>query len=120
MPISEMRKWKTDKSADEISRIVTAKLAEKKARLLVSEQRRIEATMGSEAKTRFLGGAFVSKETLPVKMTVQVNEGAEGSEIDITIQDDLGFGLRTGMNAKYREYMQSLFGELAAALQVKG
>jgi hypothetical protein len=118
MPISDTRKWKSKMSREEILRIVNGKLAEKKATILEADSRRIEAKIGSNLKTRFWGGAFVSKETLPVKITLQMNESAGESEIDATIQDDMGFGLRTGMVGKYREYIQSLFNELAAALQV--
>lgn len=50
MPISDTRKWKVKKPADEILKIVSAKLAEKKATLLEANSRRIEATIGSEAK----------------------------------------------------------------------
>lgn len=119
MPISDTRKWKVKKPADEILKIVSAKLAEKKATLLEANSRRIEATIGSEAKTRFLGGIFVSKETLPVKITLQMNETAGESEVDATIQDNLGFGLKTGMGGKYKEYIQSLLNELASTLQVE-
>ncbi|MGD0979627.1 MAG: hypothetical protein ABR962_10885 [Candidatus Bathyarchaeia archaeon] len=119
MPISDTRKWKVKKSADEILKILSNKLAEKKATILEASPRRIEATIGSEAKTRVLGGIFVSKETLPVKITMQMNETAGESEIDATIQDNMGFGLRTGMTGKYKDYIQSLFNEMAAALQVE-
>lgn len=118
MPISDTRRWKVKKPADEILKIVTGKLAEKKATLLEADSRRIEAAIGSEAKTRFIGGMFVSKETLPVKIILQMSETCGESEIDATIQDNLGFGLRTGMVGKYKEYIQSLFNELAAVLQV--
>ena len=118
MPISDTRKWKSKMSGEEILRIVTGKLAEKKATIVEAGSRRIEARIGSNVKTRFWGGAFVSKETLPVKIILQMNESAGESEINATIQDDLGFGLRTGMVGKYREYMQSLFNELAVALKV--
>jgi hypothetical protein len=118
MPISETRKWKVKKPADEILKILNSKLAEKKATLLQANPRRIEATIGSETKTRALGGIFVSKETLPVKITMNINETAGESEIDATIQDNLGFGLRTGMAGKYKDYIQSLLNEMASALQV--
>lgn len=119
MPISETRKWKVSKSATEIQKIVTGKLAEKKATLLASDPKRIEATIGSEAKTRVLGGMFVSKETLPVKITVLVNELGGESEVETMIQDNLGFGLKIGMEGKYKDYIQSLFNEMSVALQVK-
>ena len=118
MPISETRKWKVKKSAAEVLKIVTGKLAEKKATMLKADPKKIEATIGSEAKTRVLGGIFVSKETLPVKITMDISETAGESEIEATIQDNMGFGLRTGMAGKYKEYIQSLLNEMASALQV--
>ncbi|MGA3191419.1 MAG: hypothetical protein ABSD73_02770 [Candidatus Bathyarchaeia archaeon] len=119
MPISDTRKWKVNKPAEEVRKTVVNTLASKKATLLEASTTRIEAKIGSEAKTRFLGGIFVSKETLPVKMTMQINETGGESEINATIMDNLGVGLRTGMEGKYKEYIQSLFNELANALQVK-
>jgi len=117
MPISDRRKWKTGKSPEEILKIIVDKLAQKKAKLIEASSRRIEATMASGLKTRVIGGLLVSKETLPVKITLSMNEVAGETEIDATIEDNLGFGLKTGMAGRYREYMQSLFDELAKALQ---
>ena len=94
-------------------------LLRKNAILLEADSRRIEANLGSEARTRLFGGFFVSKETLPVKITLQMNESATETEIDATIQDNFGFGLRTGMVGKYKEYMQNLFNWLAAVLDVQ-
>ena len=117
MPISDRRKWKVNRSPDEILKIVVNKLAQKKAKLIEATSRRIEATMGSGLKTRVIGGLLVSKKTLPVKITLLMNEVAGETEIDATIEDNLGFGIKTGMVGRYREYMQSLFDELAKALQ---
>jgi len=119
MPISETRKWKVAKPAAEILKIVRVELLRKDATLLEADSRRIEAVLGSEARTRLLGGFFVSKETLPVKLTLQMNESASGTEIDATIQDNFGPGIRTGMVGKYKEYMTNLFNLLAAVLDVQ-
>jgi hypothetical protein len=117
LPISDSRKWKLNRSADEILKAVTGKLSEKKATIVEANSRRIEATMGSGLKTRFIGGLFVSKETLPVKLILLMNESGGETDVDATIQDNLGFGLKTGMVDEYKEYIQSLFDELARALQ---
>lgn len=53
------------------------------------------------------------------KITLYLNESATETEIDATIQDNFGFGLRTGMVGKYKEYIQNLFNWLAAVLEVK-
>jgi hypothetical protein len=119
MPISDTRKWKVNKPANEILKIVNIELLRKNAKLLEANSKRIEATLGSEATTRFFGGFFVSKETLPVKITLYLNESATETEIDATIQDNFGFGLRTGMVGKYKEYIQNLLNWLAAVLEVK-
>jgi len=117
MPISDHRKWKVSMSSEEILEILTNKLAQKKAKLIEATPRRIEAIMGSGLKTRLIGGLLVSKETLPIKMTFSMDEMEGETEIDATIQDNLGFGIKTGMVGKYREYIQSLFDELARTLQ---
>jgi hypothetical protein len=119
MPISDTRKWKVNKPANEVLKIVNIELLRKNATLLEANSKRIEATIGSEARTRLFGGFFVSKETLPVKITLQMNESATETEIDATIQDNFGVGFRTGMVSKYKEYIQNLFNWLAAVLEVK-
>jgi len=118
MPISDMRKWKVYKSTNEILNIVQSMLAARGATFLEADSRRIEATLGSEGKTRVLGGMFVSKETLPIRVTLAMNESAGVTDVDISIIDNLGFGARTGMVGKYKGYIQNLFDELAVALQV--
>jgi len=117
MPISDTRKWKVNRSADEIKKIMIDELKQKKAEIKEASSGKIVATMGSALKTRLIGGLIVSKETLPVKITLLMNEGAGETEIDATIEDNLGPGIRTGMVGRYMEYIQSLFDELAKALQ---
>lgn len=116
MPISDNRKWKVERPGDEVLKIVLDKLAQKKAKLVEATSRRIEATMGSGLKTRLIGGMLVSKETLPVRVILLMSQVDEKTEVDVTIQDNLGFGFRTGMVGKYREYIRSLFYELSKAL----
>jgi len=118
MPISDTRKWKVYKSANEILSITQTLLSAKGATFLEANNRRIEATLGSEGKTRVLGGLFVSKNTLPIKVILVINEFAGVTEVDVSIVDNLGFGARTGMVGKYKDYIQSLFNELANTLQV--
>ncbi len=109
--------WRVHKSADEVVKVVQNVLTAKKATFLEVNSRKIEATLGSESKTRVLGGMFVSKETLPVKVILLLNESAGVTEVDATISDNLGFGSRTGMVGKYKEDIQNLLNEIAAALQ---
>lgn len=119
MPISDTRKWKVNEPASEILQIVKIELLRKNATILEANSKRIEATLGSEARTRLFGGFFVSEETLPVKITLQMKESAAETEIEATIQDNFGAGFRTGMVGKYKKYMQKLFSLLVAVLEVK-
>jgi hypothetical protein len=119
LPISDTRKWKINKPANEILEIVKIELYRKNATLIEANSKRIEATLGSETRTRLFGGALVSEETLPVKITLQMNESATETEIDATIQDNFGAGFRIGMRGKYREYINNLFNLLFAVLVAK-
>ena len=119
MPISETRKWKVNKPVNEILEIVKIELYRKNATVIQANSKRIEANLGSETRTRMFGGALVSEETLPVKIILQMNESATETDIDATIQDNLGAGLRIGMRSKYREYINSLLNLLSAVLGAK-
>ena len=119
MPISNTRKYRTNKSANEILEMVKIELYRKNAKLIESNSKRIEATLGSETRTRLFGGALVSQETLPVKITLQMNELPTETEVDATIQDNLGAGFRIGMRSKYRDYIDNLFNLLSAVLGAK-
>ena len=120
MPISDTRKWKVNKPPDDILKMVTDFLVQKKAKFgetATLPAKVIAATMGSGAKTRFFGGMFVSERTLPVKIVVLMNQVAEGTEVQATIQDNLGFGSRIGMERKYRDYIVDLLDDLEDLLQ---
>jgi hypothetical protein len=118
LSISDSCKWRVNKPAYEILKLVKNELFRKNATLRGANLKRIEATFGSEAKTRLFGGLFVSEETLPVKIT-QMNETAKETEIDATIRDDLGVGSRWGMRGKYRGYIDNLFNLLSTVLENK-
>jgi len=119
LPISDTRKLKVNKTAKEILEIVTIELLRKNATIIEANTKRVEAKIGSETRTRLFGGDFVSKETLPVKIILQIDESAPETEIKATIQDNLGFGFRTGMRSKYKEYIDNLFNLLSTILQAK-
>jgi len=45
------------------------------------------------------------------------DKNARETEVDVTIQDNFGFGLRIGMVGKYRLYIMTLFDELISDLR---
>ncbi len=116
MPITETRKLKVNKSPEQVLKIIVEKMAQKKAQIIEATPQKVECTLGSAAKTRLGGGAFVSADTLPVKIAFLM-KGNGGTDIEMTIEDNLGFGSRLGLKGKYTKYMQSLFNEIAVFLQ---
>lgn len=117
MPISDARQWRVNKPADEILRLVKIELYRKNANLREANSKRIEATLGSETRTRLFGGIFVSQETLPIKIILQMNETATETEIDAIIRDNLGDGGRWGIRGKYKDYIDNLFNLLSTILE---
>lgn len=119
MPLSERRKWKTNKSADEIRKIVIDNLTQKKAKITQDDRSYIEARMGSGMQVRLWGAWLVKERTLPVKIILNLyrDKNARETTVDVTIQDDYGFGSRTGMAGKYRLYITKLFEDLISELR---
>jgi hypothetical protein len=112
-PISEKRTWKVNMPPDKVLRTVTDFLSQENAKLTVTSSNSIEATMGFCSKTRLLGGAFVSRSTLPVKVSLSINEKtSETTEMNVTVQDNMGFGSRIGIESKYRDYIEDLLDKL--------
>ncbi len=116
MPITETRKLKVNKSPEQVLKIVVEKMVQKKAQIMEATPLKMEFALGSGSKTRMLGGAFLAAETLPVKV-ILLMKGNGGTEIEMTITDNLGFGSRIGLKGKYSKYMQTLFNELSVFLQ---
>jgi hypothetical protein len=120
MPVSERRKWKTNRSDDEILKIVLANLAQKKAKVIEATPKRIEATIGDQLLGRLKAGFRDSSgDALPVKLTLNLFRDAHAKEtvVDVTIQDNLRFAVKTGIVGTYRNYMQRLLDELARNLR---
>jgi hypothetical protein len=64
LPISDARKWKVNKPANETLRTVNIELLRKNATLLEASSKRIEVTLCSEARTRLFGGSSPKKRYL--------------------------------------------------------
>ncbi len=112
----ETHELKVDKTPEQVLKIIVEKMAQKNAQIMAATPQKVECTLGSGAKTRLVGGAFASPETLPIKITF-VMKGDGGTGIEMTIEDNLGFGSRLGLKGKYTKYMQSLFNEISVFLQ---
>jgi hypothetical protein len=85
-------------------------------RVRVDTPDRLEITSGSQAKMRIIGGAFIAGSSLPTLTIVTVEPAAGGSRVEVTAQDAIGFGLKTGMKHKYEQWVASIVDGIRATL----
>ena len=78
----------------------------------------LEATQGSQFKTRLLGGWWVSAETLPKKAVVELEETSRGRRVRAVIEETMGFGwLDPVLADKYGSYFDSWLDGLEDVLE---
>jgi len=70
---------------------------------------------GSQAALRIKGGIFSKISDFPVVAVVRCDETPTGSSVVIRSLDDLGIGLKIGMQKKYSEAVR-VFGEMLAQM----
>ena len=116
LPLSNKKTFKVEKTPEDVLKLITNKLSEKNAILIEATPKKIIATMGSKFKSRFFGGAAVSSTTLPIKITFLIWRDNQGVEIELSIEDDFGFGSRWVIKGKYQKYFQSLIIEFTVLL----
>jgi len=117
-PITEKRTWRVNAPSNEVLKTVINFLSQERAKVTTTESNTIEATMGSRSTVRLRGVAFASRSMIPVKVSLSINEEADkATEINVTAQDDLGFGLRTGIESIYRDRLEDLLDKLEDKLE---
>ena len=70
---------------------------------------------GSQVALRLKGGIFSKISDFPVVAVVRCDATPSGSSVVIRSLDDLGFGLKIGMEKKYSEAVR-VFGEMLAQM----
>ncbi len=85
-------------------------------RVVVDTVDRLEVASGSQAKMRLIGGVFIAASSLPTRTIVTMEPNAGGTRADVTAQDAVGFGLKTGMKRKYEQWVASIVDGIGAAL----
>lgn len=68
---------------------------------------------GSRSFTRVFGAFFVSTRHLPVCVELDVTETSRGASVKIKLSDDLGWGIRAGLEEVYLPYFGTISEELA-------
>ncbi len=84
----------------------------------LSRQQSIVATdLGSQLKTRLLGGMFLSNESLPTRVQVEVQDGGADRRVFVTAEDRMGFGTTAGLGGRYQAWCAQLADRVRDDLQ---
>jgi hypothetical protein len=106
----------SSKPPEEARAAVMAVLDQLGATTIDGEDPGVQARTGKKLGTRLLGAMFVPDEWLPLHHSFAFNAAGDGTEVEITVGDDLGVGIRSGFKAKYETLMTRRLGELSNAL----
>jgi hypothetical protein len=75
-----------------------------------------EGRVGSRAAIRLKGGWMAATEDFPLVVVAAAHARGAATEIRITVADDLGYGMRTGIQAKYAHAAAELADALVSTL----
>ena len=78
-------------------------------------ENQIDVRRGSQAALRIKGGIFSKSSDFPVVTVLRCDPSDNGTNAVINALDDLGFGLKLGMEKKYQTAVRE-FGEIIANL----
>ena len=95
---------------------ITEYFASVKATVSQSAGGEIVATRGSRVLIRILGAYLMSRNLIPTKATVGFTETERGCRVDITVADNFGVGIRTGVKGRFGKLLDDQLAEIKAAL----
>ena len=75
---------------------------------------RIVATRGSRVLIRVLGAYLMPKSWMPTKATLSFTEAEKGCRLDITVADNYGLGVRTGIKGRYGSLLEAQMSEITS------
>ncbi len=105
--VSQQEHFTSNRSETEILDAASAVLQKLGGKLSMQEHL-ISVSLGSQGKTRLLGGMFLSNQSLPTKVTVEVQEGKSERRIFVTAEDRIGFGSAAGLVSRYQTWCAQL------------
>jgi len=115
--VMEQRAVTSELPADTVIRQLVAKLTSRKhARIERVDNNSIEGHLGSKTAFRLKGGWIASTADFPVVVAVALQSSNGGSDVSITVADDLGFGLKWGIQKKYERAASEVADALVAAV----
>jgi hypothetical protein len=90
--------------------------ASAKAKVSEDEEGNVVATRGSRVLIRILGAYLMPRNWIPTKATVGFTGTERGCRVDITVADNFGFGIRTGVKGRFGGLVDEQLAGIKAAL----
>ena len=75
---------------------------------------RFTATRGSRVLIRILGAYLMPKSWMPTKATLSFADAEKGCRVDVTVADNYGLGIRTGIKGRYGSLLEAQMSEITS------
>jgi hypothetical protein len=82
------------------------------AKVSNDEEGRVVATRGSRVLIRILGAYLMPMSWIPTKATLGFAEAERGCTVDITVADNYGVGIRTGVKGRFGRLLEAQMAEI--------
>ncbi len=106
------------KSISEVLQNIMGTLQALRGKIAHSDDRRIECDFGSLLKSRLLGEFWVSKSTLPKRVTIELKEVENGNiAIIFDVRDTHKYGILWGCVKKYEKALEELADSILSVLE---
>ncbi|MGZ4691686.1 MAG: hypothetical protein ACXVKA_02695 [Acidimicrobiia bacterium] len=114
-PIGHTASYTTGLTPEQVRERTLGWFARVSYKLTVDAPDRLVIETGSQAKMRLLGGAFIAASSLPARTIVTMAPSAAGTDVTLSADDAVGFGLKTGMKGKYEKWLAEIVAGVQAA-----
>jgi hypothetical protein len=109
--------WTAPGGIAEVQAKVEDYLTSTAARITGKRDGTTDFSQGSQAKTRLLGGWFISAASFPKRGSVTLAEATDGVRVEARLEESLGVGwLDPAMRRKYEEYFAEYLAGLRRAI----
>ena len=117
-PMTFTQSFVVQLSPVEVHDQILATFGSMSARVQTDSDTYIEAKTGSQLAMRLKGGmwGWTKLTEFPMQTSVALRSEGQGTAVQVTATDALGFGRKTGMKAKYQQALQAMVEELRAAV----
>jgi hypothetical protein len=114
-PMVESQVFLVERRPEEVRDEILSKLASMSARVVTVSESYVEAQTGSQLATRLKGGWIARPTELPMRTAVALQTHGQGTQVQVTVTDAMGFGVKLGMRGKYKGALRTMIEEVRQA-----